>query len=144
MPEKRVRSSGAILYQCTCLSFQYDIQLGVVRRCFTVHSMINIAAYERFIFSKSQLFKFWVLDGFTFCFLLHYVFARKAVPIRPFSIFLFFLSFWAAAPEDLCPVGHKGEFQDIRLSVHPTVRLPSVHQSIRPPSRLIRPLSGLK
>ena len=32
------------------------------------------------------------------------------------------LPFWAAAPKGRCPVGHRGEFPDVRTSVRPSVR----------------------
>ena len=31
------------------------------------------------------------------------------------------LTFWAAAPKGRCPVGHRGEFPDVRPSIRPSV-----------------------
>ena len=49
-------------------------------------------------------------------------FQRKNLHVRKFS------TFWAVAPKGQCPVGHRGEFQDL----HPSFR-PSIHPSFRPP-----------
>ena len=38
--------------------------------------------------------------------------------------------FWAAAPKGRCPVGHRGEFQDVHPSVRPSVHTPPGHQSL--------------
>ena len=48
----------------------------------------------------------------------------------------YWYAFWAAAPKGQCPVGHRGEFSEVRLSVRPSIRL-SVCPSVHPPLKLL-------
>ena len=58
-----------------------------------------------------------------------------------FSIPSFFLLFWAAAPKGRCPVGHRGEFPDVRISIRPSVR-PQI-SPLRPQISPFRPIISL-
>ena len=55
----------------------------------------------------------------------------------------YFHTFWAAAPRSGCPVGHRGEFPDVRPSIHPSVRPPllaiKVSNPLRPDLDPLRP-----
>ena len=53
-----------------------------------------------------------------------------------------FSPFWAAAPKDRCPVGHRGEFSDVRPSVLPSI-CPPPHWPFWPQISPLRPDFGL-
>ena len=54
-----------------------------------------------------------------------------------------FSPFWAAAPKGRCPVGHRGEFPDVRPSVRPSFRTSPPRWPFWPQISPLRPDFGL-